>query len=110
MRPVALTALALLACGCMSMRPVEQPAETIQKQIRSEGLLATGDKVRIVTTDGTVHEFRIAAVDLEAGRITGEDTDVEVANIATLEKKTFSAWKTGSARRSRRGGPARLGL
>lgn len=95
MRLVALTALALLVSGCMSMRPVEQPAGAIQLEIRSEALLAAGDKVRIVTADGAVHEFRVDTVDLEAGRITGDDTDIEIASIATLEKKTFSSWKTG---------------
>lgn len=95
MRLVALTALVLLVSGCMSMRPIEQPAAAIQQQIRSEGLLAAGDKVRIVTADGAVHEFRVDAVDLEAGRITGQGTDIEIASVTTLEKKTFSSWKTG---------------
>lgn len=95
MRLVALTALALLVSGCMSMRSVEQPAGAIQLEIRSEGLLTAGDKVRIVTADGTVHEFRVDAVDLEAGMITGENADIEIGSVATLEKKTFSAWKTG---------------
>jgi hypothetical protein len=35
---MTLTALALLACGCMSLRPVEEPAATIQQQIVSEEL------------------------------------------------------------------------
>lgn len=95
MRLVALTAIVLVVAGCMSMRPVEQPAESIQQQIRSEGLLMAGDKVRIVTADGAVHEFRVDAVDLDAGRIIGEDTDIEIASIATLEQKKFSSWKTG---------------
>ena len=95
MRPVALTAFAVLICGCMTMRAIEEPAATIQQRILTEGLLSDGDEVRIVTTDGTVHEFRIAAVDLDAGRLTGENVDIEVASIATLEKKAFSSLKTG---------------
>ena len=95
MRLVALTALVPLVSGCMSMRPVEQPTDAIQQQIRSEGLLTAGDKVRIVTTDGAVHEFRVDTVDLDAGKVTGDDTNIEIASIATLEKKKFSSLKTG---------------
>jgi len=95
MRFVTPTAFALLVCSCMSMRPVEEPAATIQKQIREEAILASGDKVRIVTADGGVHEFRIDTVDLTAGKITGKNVDIDIASIATLEKKTLSSWKTG---------------
>jgi hypothetical protein len=95
MRFVALTAPLLLVSGCMSMRPVEQPSDAIQHAIESQGLLMAGDKVRIVTADGAVHEFRVDAVDLEAGRVLGEKTDIDIASITTLELKKFSSWKTG---------------
>jgi hypothetical protein len=95
MRHLTLTVLALLVCGCTSMWPVEEPAETLRRQIASEGLLAPGDEVRIFGTDGTVHEFEVTTVDLAAGRVTGKEQTIDIASIVALEKRGPSPIKTG---------------
>jgi hypothetical protein len=95
MRHLTLTALSLLVCGCTSMWPVEQSAETLRRQIASEGLLAPGDEVRIFDADGTMHELKITNVDLAAGTVAGKAQAVDIASIVALEKRGFSPIKTG---------------
>lgn len=95
MRHVLMPVFALLALACTSMRPVEEPIATLQQQILNEGLVASGDEVRVVTTDGVVHQFRVRDIDLDAGTVSGDDDAVAIASIVTLEKREFSALKTG---------------
>jgi hypothetical protein len=87
--------LAVSISACTSFRPVEQPADQIQRQIIGEALLSPGDKVRLVTTDGEAHEFRIAAVDATQGRLSGKHDVVQIKDIVTLEKRELSWTKTG---------------
>lgn len=94
-RTLLTVTFALAICGCESFHPVEAPAEQIQRRIVSEGLLAPGDEVRLVTEDGNVHEFRIAAVDVNGGHLTGKRERVRIEDIATLEKRELSWIKTG---------------
>ena len=95
MRHVLMTLFALLILACTSMHPVEEPAATIQQQILNEGLIASGDEVRVVTADGAVHQFRVREVDLDAGTVSGDEDAVAITNIVTLEKREFSGLKTG---------------
>jgi hypothetical protein len=95
MRHLGFATLTLLVCGCTSMWPVEEPAETLRRQITSEGLLEPGDEVRIFVADGTVQEFEITNVDLSAGTLAGEKQTVDIASIVALEKRGLSPIKTG---------------
>jgi hypothetical protein len=82
------------ATGCTTLRPVDAPREEIQRRIVSGSLLKPGDKVRLVTSDGATHDFTVASVDPGQGVVTGGTETVQIADIASLEKRTFSALKT----------------
>ena len=90
---IVIVGLPLVACE--SFRPVEAPADQIQLRILSEGFLERGDEVRLVTRDGTVHEFRVTGVDVAQGTLTGKKDAVQVTDIVSLEKRVFSPLKTG---------------
>jgi hypothetical protein len=57
-------------------------------------LLQPGDRVRLVTTDETVYEFRVESVDLERGLVIGRDAHVPIADIAALETREASVGRT----------------
>jgi len=95
MRPVTLTAFAVLMCGCTSMWPVEESAETIRGQITSGELLTPGDEVRIIAASGRVHEFKVTEIDRAAGTVAGKEEAVDIASIVALEKRGLSPIKTG---------------
>jgi hypothetical protein len=86
--------IGLLAAACTTLRPIDAPREEIQRQIMSGGLLKQGDKIRVVTSDGATHDLTVASVDAGQGVVTSEKETVRVADIASLEKRRFSALKT----------------
>jgi hypothetical protein len=42
--------------GCTSLQTIEAPPDKLHEQIRHEGVVKIGDKVRIVTEDQTFHQ------------------------------------------------------
>ena len=94
-RVLAAVALVFLNSACTTMRPTHVPSAEIQSRILAGDLLAPGDRVRLATKDGTVHELRIASVDLDRGVVTGADDAVPIAEIVAVEKRELSWVKTG---------------
>jgi len=96
--PLSLSILCLsLICGCTSWQPTAAEPQELRRLIESEGLLAPGDRVKLVTADDVVnvHEFRVDAVDLDAGVVTGAHDAVPISEIVSLEKRGMSWLKTG---------------
>ena len=60
-----------------------------------DGILEPGQRVRLVTDDEAVHEFRITDVDTEKGLVIGNDELVEVSRIVAFETREISAGRTG---------------
>jgi len=91
-------ALALLCSivmsGCTTLRPTEASPEEIHRQIMSEELLKPGDKVRLVTADESVHEFRITELNLEQGLVSGKDESVRIAEIVGVGTREIAVGKT----------------
>jgi hypothetical protein len=83
-----------ITCGCTTLRPTEASPDEIQRLILSEGLLKPGDKVRLVTTDETVHEFRVTEVNLEQGLVSGKDDSVPIAEIVGVGTREIAVGKT----------------
>jgi hypothetical protein len=84
-------------CGCTTWRPTEANPQEIQHLIESEGLLAPGDRVKLVTADNAVHvhEFRVDKLDLEEGLVIGSSDVVRISDIVSVEKRKTSWLKTG---------------
>jgi hypothetical protein len=90
----ALVCAALGGNGCTSLRPSLLSADEIRRQIDSGELLNPGDKVRLSTTDGAVHEFQVTAVNADAGLIVGSKESVRIADIVGVSKREFAIGKT----------------
>lgn len=59
-------------------------------------MVKPGDRVQLITADEAVHEFRVTAVDLDAGLIKGKDEAVRIADIVGVETRELSAGKTAA--------------
>jgi hypothetical protein len=76
-----------IASGCTSLRPLPDEKNALEQAIKP------GDKVHIVTRDGQEMEFKVTQVTNE--RIEETDQGVNVDNIAKIDRREFSGWKTG---------------
>jgi hypothetical protein len=94
MKKVIVAVIVLLCCACTTLRPTEAPPAEVQRMIMHENLLQKGERARIVTADGTVHKFRIVAVNREDGRVYGKKASVPIADIVAVETEKVSIGKT----------------
>jgi hypothetical protein len=91
---VVLTVCALSNSACTTHRPTEASPEETQQLILSKGLIEPGDRVRLVTADQTVHEFRVTDIDYQQGFVIGKDDRVPIAEIVAAETREVSVGKT----------------
>jgi predicted membrane GTPase involved in stress response len=96
MRERILIAASLIALcpACSNMEPVEATPEQVQHMIVAENILPPGEAVRVVTSDGKIHKFRVTEVDAENGLIRGEKTELDIDDVVAVETKEFSMGKT----------------
>lgn len=85
---------ALTSSACTTLSPTEAALEELQRQLMSGELLQPGDRVRLVTSDETVYEFRVETIDLEQGIVVGRDEHVPIADIVALETREVSVGRT----------------
>jgi len=78
--------------GCTSLQTIEAPPEKLHEQIRAQGIVKAGDKIRIITEDRKEHEFVVTAVTED--EINGKDVSIPIDSIVTLETREFSTGKT----------------
>jgi hypothetical protein len=97
MKNAPIIASIVLMMGCTTLRPLEGSPDQLQQAILCGELLEPGDRVRIVTTDGSGHEFRVTQIDADAGLVIGEDDSVPVSQIRAVERRTLSVAKTAGA-------------
>jgi hypothetical protein len=87
-----ITVAAFILTGCTTLRPVQSSPQTLQEDITSRSLIKAGDRVKITTANGQQYEFKV--VSLEDGHIKGEGVDVQVKDVAQVEKREVSTGKT----------------
>jgi hypothetical protein len=80
--------------GCTTLQPAEATPDELQRLILSEGILEPGQRVRLVTRDKAVHEFRVTVVDSEKGVVHGKDESVPIGDIVAIETREISAGRT----------------
>lgn len=68
------------------MRPLPREGAVLEKTVRP------GDTVHVITRDGQKLEFQVEQVSIE--RIDGKDQGVDVKEIAKIERRELSGWKT----------------
>ena len=90
----ALLTLTLAASACTTLKPTELPADELHRLIRTESLIDVRDRVRLVTADGTAHEFRVTRVDLDRDTVEGKHEAVPISDIVTVQTRKVAAGKT----------------
>jgi hypothetical protein len=96
MRRLLLLVCVVPICSCTTFRPVGAEDGDLQRRILTEGFLESGDKVRLSTKDGEVHEFRVSEIDREHRLLTGDKEVVLVDEIESLERRELGWGKTGA--------------
>ena len=84
----------LAGSACTSLSPKEEAPEELRRQLLSGELLQPGERVRLVTSDETVYEFRITEIDLDQGLVIGSDEQVPIADVVAVETRKVSVGKT----------------
>ena len=91
---VVLIALALLSSPCTTFKTIEAPPEEVHRLIMTEDILKPGDEVKILTSDGVVHEFRVTRIDRERGLVVGNGDEIPIVEIVALETREISVGRT----------------
>lgn len=90
----AVLIAALASSACTTLKPTEASPEELQRELLSGTLIQPGDRVRLVTADETVYEFRVTEFDPEQGVVIGRDERVAVADVVAVETREVSMGKT----------------
>jgi predicted membrane GTPase involved in stress response len=85
---------ALCSHGCTTLRPSVLSTDEIHRQIVSGELLKPGDKVRLTTKDGAVHDFQVTEIKTDEGLVVGHTESVRVADIVGVGKREIAVGKT----------------
>jgi hypothetical protein len=64
--------------------------------ITQENLFEPGDRVKLVTADGSVHAFRVTQIDVDDGLVIGKEESVPIADIIAVETREVSVGKTAA--------------
>ena len=88
---VLLTTLCM-ASGCTTLHPIENVPGEFSQHFGDGGVLLPGDRVIIRTLAGATHVLRVRSV--HDGVIYGDDDSVPFSDIASIDRRDFSAAKT----------------
>ena len=83
---VVLILIIQIASGCTSLRPLPDEKNALERTLKP------GDKVHVVTRDRKEMEFKVTQVTNE--RIEGSEQSVAMDDIAKIERREISGWKT----------------
>jgi hypothetical protein len=91
----ALIVLCLIVCmigGCTTLHPIANAPSDLSQHFSDGGVLQPGDRVIITTVAGAKRHFRIRSV--RDGVIYGDHDSVPFSEIASIDRRDFSATKT----------------
>ena len=78
--------------GCTSLQTAEMPSNELRTQIRAGELISIGDRILVVTADGSEHKFKVT--ELDDTSIHGKDEIIRIDDIVALQTRELSAGKT----------------
>jgi hypothetical protein len=87
--------LCLIVCmigGCTTLHPIANVPSDLSQHFGDGGVLRPGDRVIITTVAGAKHHLRIRSV--RDGVIYGDNDSVAFSEIASIDRRDFSATKT----------------
>jgi hypothetical protein len=96
MKHIPVLVVVLLSCACTTLRSTEASPADLQRMITQENLLKPGDRVKLVTADGSVHAFRVTQIDVDDGLVIGKEESVPIADIIAVETREVSVGKTAA--------------
>ena len=79
--------------ACTSLQHIEMSPQELQTAIISKDLIKVGETVRLKTTDGKIHEFKVTQV--SSTHLLGKSKNIAIADIASLDKKNISGSRKG---------------
>jgi len=94
MKLLTLALVFLVATGCTALKPVELAPATLQEKILSDNIIHRGGRVKVVTSDGVISEFRVTAI--SETHVRGRDIDIPIQDIVAVETREFSGGKTSA--------------
>ena len=77
-----------MASGCTSLRELPDEKNALEQAVKP------GDKVHVITRDGQEMEFKVTQIANE--RIEGSEQGVAMDDIAMIERREISVWKTAT--------------
>jgi hypothetical protein len=83
---------ASMISGCTTLHPIANAPNDLSQHFNDGGILKPGDRVIITTVAGAKHEFRISSV--RDGVIYGHEESVPFTEVASIDRRDFSATKT----------------
>ena len=117
---IRLLIICIFLTGCTSLKPVEMNSKTLQENIRNGELIEEGDRIRVITRDGSSHILTVTAISeyvlkgvlevIDPEIWVGDDDEyaiyekdsgteptvieIQIDDIVLVEEKKFSAGKT----------------
>lgn len=91
----AFTVSCLSICligGCTTLHPIANAPNDLSEHFGDGGVLQPGDRVIIKTVKGVTHRLRVSSV--SDGVIYGDHDSVPFSEIASIDRREFSAAKT----------------
>ena len=85
----------LIVCmisGCTTLHPIANAPSDLSQHFSDGGALHPGDRVIITTVTGVAHHLHIQSV--RDGVIYGDHDSVPFSEIASIDRRDFSATKT----------------
>lgn len=93
---LALLACALCGAACTTLKPIEATPDEVQSKLLTETIVQPGDRIRVVTSDGSVHKFRVTEIDHEQGLVLGKDQRIVVKEIVAVETREISMGRSSA--------------
>jgi hypothetical protein len=90
-----LIVLCVIVCmigGCTTLHPIANAPRNLSQHFSDGGVLQPGDRVIITTVAGAKRQLRIRSV--RDGVIYGDHDSVPFSEIASVDRRDFSATKT----------------
>jgi hypothetical protein len=96
MKHIILAALVLLCWAGTTLRPTGASPKELKHRITHDDLIEPGDRVRLVTADGTVYKFRVTRIDEVNELVIGPKDSVPIQDIVAVETREVSIGKTAA--------------
>ena len=75
---IRLLVICIFLTGCTSLKPVDMNSKTLQENIRHGELIKEGDRVRVITRDGSSHILTVTAISEHMLEGLQEENDPEI--------------------------------